>query len=83
MSKTKNCISKVNKTFFFFAGAPRASYSTKDTTDPLNAEIDDDIYIDTTDLCKRIAWELKQHSIPQAIFAERILCRYQFFSINL
>ncbi|EFO19780.1 hypothetical protein LOAG_08712 [Loa loa] len=58
-------------------GAPRASYSTKDTTDPLNAEIDDDIYIDTTDLCKRIAWELKQHSIPQAIFAERILCRSQ------
>uniref|UniRef100_A0A0R3RFM0 One cut domain family member n=1 Tax=Elaeophora elaphi TaxID=1147741 RepID=A0A0R3RFM0_9BILA len=58
-------------------GAPRASYSTKDATDPLNAEIDDDIYIDTTDLCKRIAWELKQHSIPQAIFAERILCRSQ------
>ncbi|VDK71434.1 unnamed protein product [Litomosoides sigmodontis] len=58
-------------------GAPRPSYSTKDTTDPLNAEIDDDIYIDTTDLCKRIAWELKQHSIPQAIFAERILCRSQ------
>ncbi|VDN05275.1 unnamed protein product [Thelazia callipaeda] len=59
------------------AGGPRASYSTKDSTDPLNAEIDDDIYIDTTDLCKRIAWELKQHSIPQAIFAERILCRSQ------
>uniref|UniRef100_A0A8R1TJC6 One cut domain family member n=1 Tax=Onchocerca volvulus TaxID=6282 RepID=A0A8R1TJC6_ONCVO len=58
-------------------GAPRATYSTKDATDPLNAEIDDDIYIDTTDLCKRIAWELKQHSIPQAIFAERILCRSQ------
>ncbi|MFH4983506.1 hypothetical protein AB6A40_010215 [Gnathostoma spinigerum] len=60
------------------AGRPRSSYSTKDTTDPLNAEIDDDIYIDTKDLCKRIAWELKQHSIPQAIFAERILCRYDF-----
>uniref|UniRef100_F1KW23 One cut domain family member n=1 Tax=Ascaris suum TaxID=6253 RepID=F1KW23_ASCSU len=55
----------------------RTSYSTKDTSDPLNAEIDDDIYIDTKDLCKRIAWELKQHSIPQAIFAERILCRSQ------
>ncbi|VDM36552.1 unnamed protein product [Toxocara canis] len=53
------------------------SYSTKDASDPLNAEIDDDIYIDTKDLCKRIAWELKQHSIPQAIFAERILCRSQ------
>uniref|UniRef100_A0AC34PXP8 One cut domain family member n=1 Tax=Panagrolaimus sp. JU765 TaxID=591449 RepID=A0AC34PXP8_9BILA len=59
------------------AGIPRAVYSTSDTTDPLNAEIDDDIYIDTKDLCKRIAYELKQHSIPQAIFAERILCRSQ------
>lgn len=46
-------------------------------TDPLNAEIDDEIYIDTKDLCKRVAYELKQHSIPQAIFAERILCRSQ------
>uniref|UniRef100_A0A7E4ZQ11 One cut domain family member n=1 Tax=Panagrellus redivivus TaxID=6233 RepID=A0A7E4ZQ11_PANRE len=59
------------------AGVPRAVYSTSDVTDPLNAEIDDDIYIDTRDLCKRIAYELKQHSIPQAIFAERILCRSQ------
>lgn len=59
------------------AGVRRQTYSTKDTNDPLNAEIDDDIYIDTKDLCKRIAWELKQHSIPQAIFAERILCRSQ------
>uniref|UniRef100_A0A0N5AYF2 One cut domain family member n=1 Tax=Syphacia muris TaxID=451379 RepID=A0A0N5AYF2_9BILA len=59
------------------SGASRTLYSTKDTSDPLNAEIDDDIYIDTKDLCKRIAWELKQHSIPQAIFAERILCRSQ------
>jgi hypothetical protein len=59
------------------AGVPRAVYSTSDTTDPLNAEIDDDIYIDTKELCKRIAYELKQHSIPQAIFAERILCRSQ------
>ncbi|CAI5442343.1 unnamed protein product [Caenorhabditis angaria] len=55
----------------------RKIYSTQDSNDPLNAEIDDDIYIDTKDLCKRIAFELKQHSIPQAIFAERILCRSQ------
>lgn len=59
------------------AGVPRAVYSTTDASDPLNAEIDEDIYIDTKDLCKRIAYELKQHSIPQAIFAERILCRSQ------
>lgn len=35
----------------------------------------DDIYIDTKDLCSRIAYELKAHSIPQAVFAERVLCR--------
>lgn len=28
-------------------------------SDPLNAEIDDEIYIDTKDLCKRVAYELK------------------------
>uniref|UniRef100_A0A1I7TV83 One cut domain family member n=1 Tax=Caenorhabditis tropicalis TaxID=1561998 RepID=A0A1I7TV83_9PELO len=55
----------------------RRVYSTQDSNDPLNAEIGDDIYIDTKDLCKRIAFELKNHSIPQAIFAERILCRSQ------
>lgn len=43
----------------------------------MNAEIDDEIYIDTKELCRRVAYELKQHSIPQAIFAERILCRSQ------
>ncbi|VDL81285.1 unnamed protein product [Nippostrongylus brasiliensis] len=61
----------------FAQKAGRRVYSTKDSNDPLNAEIDDDIYIDTKELCKRIAYELKQHSIPQAIFAERILCRSQ------
>lgn len=55
----------------------RRIYSTQDSNDPLNAEIGEDIYIDTKDLCKRIAFELKNHSIPQAIFAERILCRSQ------
>ncbi|CAD6198612.1 unnamed protein product [Caenorhabditis auriculariae] len=56
---------------------PRRVYSTQDSSDPLNAEIDNDIYIDTKELCRRIAYELKQHSIPQATFAERILCRSQ------
>ncbi|VDO29469.1 unnamed protein product [Haemonchus placei] len=67
--------SQVVKPLWVSAG--RRVYSTKDSNDPLNAEIDDDIYIDTKELCKRIAYELKQHSIPQAIFAERILCRSQ------
>ncbi|CAD5211578.1 unnamed protein product [Bursaphelenchus okinawaensis] len=57
--------------------AKTTTYSTSDTSDPLNAEIDDEVYIDTRDLCKRVAYELKQHSIPQAIFAERVLCRSQ------
>lgn len=48
-----------------------------DLSDPLNVEIDDNVYIDTKDLCDRIAVELKQHAIPQAIFAEKILCRSQ------
>lgn len=45
----------------------------------LNSSEEDaeDIYIETRDLCKRIAYELKQHSIPQAVFAEKVLCRSQ------
>lgn len=50
---------------------------TTDLNDPLNVELDDNVYIDTKDLCERIAVELKQHSIPQATFAEKILCRSQ------
>lgn len=42
-----------------------------------NDEADEDIFIDTKDLCNRIAYELKAHSIPQAVFAERVLCRSQ------
>lgn len=48
-----------------------------DLNDPLNVELDSDAYIDTKDLCERIALELKQNSIPQSIFAEKILCRSQ------
>ncbi|CAK5029735.1 unnamed protein product [Meloidogyne enterolobii] len=57
--------------------SPTSYHQSSGMVDPLNAEIDDEIYIDTNDLCKRVAYELKQHSIPQAIFAERILCRSQ------
>jgi hypothetical protein len=45
--------------------------------DSLNVELDEHIYIDTKELCKQIAQELKTHSIPQSIFATRILCRSQ------
>lgn len=40
-------------------------------------EVGDDIFIDTKDLCNQIALELKKHSIPQSIFAERVLGRSQ------
>jgi nuclear factor 6 (one cut domain family protein 1) len=45
--------------------------------DPLNVDLDDNSYIDTKSLCIQIGNELKQHSIPQAVFAEKILCRSQ------
>jgi hypothetical protein len=45
--------------------------------DQLNMNLDDNSYLDTKDLCRQIANELKQHAIPQAVFAEKILCRSQ------
>uniref|UniRef100_A0A1I7TXF5 One cut domain family member n=1 Tax=Caenorhabditis tropicalis TaxID=1561998 RepID=A0A1I7TXF5_9PELO len=44
---------------------------------PPKTEFDEDSYIDTKDLCRRIAIELKDNSIPQSVFAEKILCRSQ------
>lgn len=43
----------------------------------LSMNLDDNSYLDTKDLCRQIANELKQHAIPQAVFAEKILCRSQ------
>ncbi|CAD5211152.1 unnamed protein product [Bursaphelenchus okinawaensis] len=43
----------------------------------LNAVIADEAYIDTSDLAQRVLYELKQYSIPQSLFAEKILCRSQ------
>ena len=39
--------------------------------------MEQDRYIDTIDLCRRVGEELKLHSIPQSVFAERVLCRSQ------
>jgi hypothetical protein len=47
----------------------------EDPSDPLNVQLDESVYIDTKDLCERIAVELKTHNIPQSLFAERIICR--------
>lgn len=43
----------------------------------MTRNITDESYIDTADLAERILFELKQYSIPQTLFAERILCRSQ------
>lgn len=43
----------------------------------LTRNITDESYIDTVDLSRRILDELKQYSIPQTLFAERILARSQ------
>ncbi|CAD5215507.1 unnamed protein product [Bursaphelenchus xylophilus] len=43
----------------------------------LNAVIADEAYIDTADLAQRVLYELKQYSIPQTLFADKILCRSQ------
>lgn len=41
------------------------------------ASISDAEEINTKDLAQRISAELKRYSIPQAIFAQRVLCRSQ------
>ena len=38
---------------------------------------DDQEELNTKDLAQRISAELKRYSIPQAIFAQRVLCRSQ------
>jgi len=56
-----------------------ASLRAQATLDAMDAECgnEDEIYIDTRELCHRVAYELKQCSIPQAIFADKILGRSQ------
>lgn len=57
----------------------QASARAVASLDALDADSanEDDIYIDTRELCHRIAYELKQYSIPQAVFADKILGRSQ------
>lgn len=39
-------------------------------------DFDDGEELNTKELALQIAAELKRYSIPQAIFAERVLCRF-------
>lgn len=54
---------------------------------PLNGDsgdgedLDDGEELNTKDLAQRISAELKRYSIPQAIFAQRVLCRFVLFVI--
>lgn len=38
--------------------------------------------LNTRELAQRISQELKRYSIPQAIFAQRVLCRYEIFNLK-
>ena len=50
-----------------------------DSTTPSNRQIDlpPDVEINTKELAQRIGNELKRYGIPQAVFAQKILCRSQ------
>lgn len=45
-------------------------------------DLDDGEELNTKDLAQRISAELKRYSIPQAIFAQRVLCRSVFSHSN-
>ena len=51
-----------------------ASLKSPNSTTSSNGEIEE---INTKELAQRISAELKRYSIPQAIFAQRVLCRSQ------
>ena len=54
------------------SGSVESSGDVSDT-----ASTDDQEELNTKDLAQRISAELKRYSIPQAIFAQRVLCRSQ------
>ena len=51
-----------------------AALKSPNSTTSSNGEIEE---INTKELAQRISAELKRYSIPQAIFAQRVLCRSQ------
>ncbi|KAH8376049.1 hypothetical protein KR093_010967 [Drosophila rubida] len=53
------------------------SSSSSGVTSRTGANINDMEEINTKELAQRISAELKRYSIPQAIFAQRVLCRSQ------
>ncbi|XP_039496268.1 homeobox protein onecut [Drosophila santomea] len=57
--------------------SPKATVSSGGGGSSRNANASDMEEINTKDLAQRISAELKRYSIPQAIFAQRVLCRSQ------
>lgn len=55
-------------------GAPGAAGGGGPGGGPTRAELEE---INTRDLAQRISAELKRYSIPQAVFAQKVLCRSQ------
>uniref|UniRef100_A0A5S6Q7F8 One cut domain family member n=1 Tax=Trichuris muris TaxID=70415 RepID=A0A5S6Q7F8_TRIMR len=58
-------------------GHPAPSRKRKHSQTATIAETDDNSYIDTKELCERISYELRSHTISQATFAARVLNRSQ------
>ncbi|XP_022254994.1 hepatocyte nuclear factor 6-like [Limulus polyphemus] len=57
---------------------PIKTLETSATSLPKSSSVDDvEEEINTKELAQRISAELKRYSIPQAIFAQRVLCRSQ------
>lgn len=55
-------------------GGQRANRKSSSVSSPTNSEMEQ---INTKEIAQRISAELKRYSIPQAIFAQRVLCRSQ------
>lgn len=55
-------------------GYNSASHLNKPIASPTNAQMEE---LNTKELAHRISSELKRYSIPQAVFAQRVLCRSQ------
>ncbi|XP_058980799.1 uncharacterized protein LOC105262572 isoform X2 [Musca domestica] len=76
-SFTSSTISnKGNKCSYSDLKSDTISYQAVPST-KLQDEAEDREEINTKDLAQRISSELKRYSIPQAIFAQRVLCRSQ------
>lgn len=76
---SQNAGIKVEQNFDFDDSfSPSELSSTKSTGSCKNSATSEIDELNTRDLAQRISQELKRYSIPQAIFAQRVLCRFGF-----